>query len=272
MRADGLAGKTALITAGGSGIGRAVAVALAAAGVRVIVTGRTAATLEQTVKLADEATAEWGGQSFARGHVRVPAGQAGARAHLVDVTDPGSVRELFEDVEREYGTLDIAVNNAGRSSWGPVADILRAEWDDAVGVNLTGVWLCLQHEIALMRRAGGGAVVNVVSRIGIPMREENQGAYAAGKAAVSVLTRTAARECIGSGIRVNAVSPGPTDTAPAVWENETPAERDARVARTVPIGRLAAPAEIAAAVRWLVSAQASYVVGHDLVVDGGLSA
>jgi NAD(P)-dependent dehydrogenase (short-subunit alcohol dehydrogenase family) len=164
------------------------------------------------------------------------------------------------------------VNNAGRPSWGPVADTPRAEWDAVLGVNLTGVWLCLRHEIDLMRRGGGGAVVNVVSRIGIPMREENQGVYAASKAAVSILTRTAARENIGFGIRINAVSPGPTATAMAAWDDETPAERDARVARTVPIGRLAAPEEIAAAVRWLVSAEASYVVGHDLVVDGGLSA
>jgi NAD(P)-dependent dehydrogenase (short-subunit alcohol dehydrogenase family) len=272
MRADGLDGKIALVTGGGSGIGRAVAVALAAAGARVIVAGRTAATLEQTVELADKATAVWGGESLLGGQTWAPAARAGAQAHLVDVTDPASVRELFAAVDREHGRLDIAVNNAGRPSWGPVADTPRAEWDAVLGVNLTGVWLCLRHEIELMRRGGGGAVVNVVSRIGIPMREENQGVYAASKAALSILTRTVARECIGSGIRVNAVSPGPTDTAMAVWDDETPAERDVRVARTVPIGRLAAPEEIAAAVRWLVSAEASYVVGHDLVVDGGLSA
>jgi len=272
MRADGLAGRTALVTGAGSGIGRAVAVALAAAGARVIVAGRTAATLRQTIELADEAAAEWGRASLVYGQARAPALPAGARAHIVDVTDPASVRALFEAVERDAGGLDIAVNNAGRPSWGPVADTPRAEWDAVLGVNLTGVWLCLQREIDLMRRGGGGAVVNVVSRIGIPMREENQGVYAASKAALSILTRTAARENIGYGIRVNAVSPGPIDTATAAWEDETPDERDARVARTVPIGRLAVPAEIAAAVCWLVSAEASYVVGHDLVVDGGLSA
>ncbi|MEY9912209.1 NAD(P)-dependent dehydrogenase (short-subunit alcohol dehydrogenase family) [Catenulispora sp. MAP12-49] len=272
MRADGLAGRTALVTGGGSGIGRAVAVALAAAGARVIVAGRTAATLEQTVELADEATAVWGGESLVGGQSWAPVVPAGAQAHIVDVTDAGAVRALFAAIEHEHGRLDIAVNNAGRPSWGPVAQTPRAEWDAVIGVNLTGVWLCLQQEIDLMRRGGGGAVVNVVSRIGIPMREENQGVYAASKAALSILTRTAARECVGWGIRINAVSPGPTDTALAAWDDESQAERDARVARTVPIGRLAAPAEIAAAVRWLVSDEASYVVGHDLVVDGGLSA
>lgn len=272
MRGDGLSGKTALVTGAGSGIGRAVAVALAGAGARVIVAGRTAETLAQTVELADAAAAVWGGESLERGQARAPALPAGARAHIVDVTDPASVRRLFEAIGRDPGGLDVAVNNAGRPSWGPVADTPRAEWDAVLGVNLTGVWLCLRHEIELMRRGGGGAVVNVVSRIGIPMREENQGVYAAGKAALSILTRTAARENIGYGIRVNAVSPGPTDTAMAVWEDETPDERDVRVARTVPIGRLATPEEIAAAVLWLVSPEASYVVGHDLVVDGGLSA
>jgi NAD(P)-dependent dehydrogenase (short-subunit alcohol dehydrogenase family) len=272
MRADGILGRVALVTGGGSGIGRAVAVALAEAGAKVIVAGRTAATLVQTVELADEAAAEWGRESLVYGQVWAPAGKAGAQAHVVDVTDPAAVRGMFAAIEREHGRLDIAVNNAGRPSWGPVADTPRAEWDAVLGVNLTGVWLCLQHEIDLMRRGSGGAVVNVVSRIGIPMREENQGVYAASKAALSILTRTAARECIGSGIRINAVSPGPTDTAMAVWEGETPDERDERVAGTVPIGRLASPAEIAAAVRWLVSDEASYVVGHDLVVDGGLSA
>lgn len=209
----------------------------------------------------------WGGESLVRGQSWAPAVAAGAQAHIADVTDPAAVRALFAAVEREHGGLDIAVNNAGRPSWGPVARIAPAEWDAVLGVNLTGVWLCLQHELDLMRRGGGGAVVNIVSRLGIPTREENQNAYAASLVALSILTRTAARECVGSGIRVNAVTPGPTDTAMTVGDQETPAERDERVARTVPIGRLAAPAEIAAAVRWLVSDEASYVVGHDLVAD-----
>src|SRR5258708_6322954 len=136
MRADGLAGKTALVTGGGSGIGRAVAVALAGAGAPGILARPTAPTLEQTLGPADEAAAEWGGELLTRGQVRAPVLPAGARAHLVDVTDPGAVRELFEAIEREHGRLDIAVNNAGRPSWGPVADTPRAEWDAVLGVNL----------------------------------------------------------------------------------------------------------------------------------------
>ncbi|GAA2000212.1 SDR family NAD(P)-dependent oxidoreductase [Catenulispora subtropica] len=284
MDDEGLAGRVALVTGGGSGIGRAVAVALAAAGARVVVAGRTAERLVGTVELADKAAAVAGGGSQDGGRARAPVGGTGARAHVVDVTDPAAVAGLFAALERDHGRLDIAVNNAGRPSWGPVADTPRHEWDAVLGVNLTGVWLCLKHEIDLMRRGGGGAVVNIASRVGMPMREPYQGVYAASKAALSVLTRTAARECAGSGIRINAVSPGPTETGAGQGGRETPGgreaseerdlrdARDVRSAHTGPIGRLASPAEIAAAVRWLVSSHASYVIGHDLVVDGGLSA
>lgn len=272
MPEDGLDGRVALVTGGGSGIGRAVAVALAEAGARVVVAGRTAESLVATVEMADKAAAATSGGSRDGGRARAPVGGTGARAHVVDVTDPAAVAGMFTAIERTHGRLDIAVNNAGRPCWGPVADTARHEWDSVFGVNLTGVWLCLKHEIDIMRRTGGGAVVNIASRIGAPMREANRGVYAASKAALSVLTRTAARECIGSGIRINAVSPGPVETATGPWEWDSPDEPDARPGREIPIGRLAAPSEIAAAVRWLVSGEASYVVGHDLVVDGGLSA
>jgi NAD(P)-dependent dehydrogenase (short-subunit alcohol dehydrogenase family) len=249
-------GRVALVTGGGSGIGQAVAVELARAGARVVVAGRTAATLAGTVSATGSVT----------------AGRNPASAVVADVSVPDQVAGLIAGIEREFGRLDIAVNNAGQPSWGAVAGTCEPEWEEVLGVNLTGVWLCLKQEIGLMRRQGGGVIVNVASRIGVHMREPFQGVYAASKAAVSVLTRTAARECVAAGIRINAVSPGPTDTAMAAWGNETAQERDTRIARTVPIGRLAAPREVAAAVLWLVSDEASYVVGHDLVVDGGMSA
>lgn len=256
MAGYGYEGRVALVTGGGSGIGRAVALALARAGARVVVAGRTATTLAETVSAVGAATDD----------------KNPARAVVADITVPSQVAGLITGIERELGRLDIAVNNAGQPSWGTIAGTSAPEWDEVLGVNLTGVWLCLKHEIELMRRQGGGVIVNVASRIGVHMREPFQGPYAASKAAVSVLTRTAARECVAAGIRINAVSPGPTDTAMAVWGDETARERDARIARTVPIGRLAAPHEVAAAVLWLASDEASYVVGHDLVVDGGMSA
>ncbi|MBO1416846.1 SDR family NAD(P)-dependent oxidoreductase [Streptomyces sp. FH025] len=244
---------TALVTGGGSGIGRAVAVALAAAGMRVVVTGRTEETLAHTVK-----------------EIRAAGGTA---SHvLADVTVGDEVARAVRTVADRYGSLDVAVNNAGLPSWGLAADVPPQEWDQVLGVNVTGTWLCMKYEIEQMLRQRRGSIVNVSSRIGAHMRVTHQSAYASSKAAVSTLTRSAAREYIAHGIRINAVSPGPTDTAMAVWPGETPADRDTRVAREIPAGRLARPEEIAAAVVWLASPAAAYVVGHDLVVDGGLSA
>lgn len=249
-------GRTALVTGGGSGIGRATAVALAAEGARVVVSGRRDAPLARTVAEIRAA----GGQALA-----VPA----------DVTvehGPAGVGELVAETVDRYGALDLAVNAAGVPSWGLVADMPSSAWERTLDVNLSGTWLCMKHELAWMVKQGQGVIVNVGSRIGAHMRVSHQSAYAASKAAVSVLTRSAAREYIRQGVRINCVSPGPTETAMALWDEETPAERDERIAREVPVGRMATPAEIAAAVLWLASPEAAFVVGHDLVIDGGLSA
>jgi NAD(P)-dependent dehydrogenase (short-subunit alcohol dehydrogenase family) len=242
--------RVALVTGGGSGIGRASAIRLAADGALVIVTGRTEKLLHETVEEIGDAA--W----------CCPA----------DVTEEVDLACLFEQIRGRYGRLDVAVNAAGVPSWAKAAELTIAEWQGVLDTNLTGLWSCMRHEINAMRAAGGGSIVNVSSRIGPHMRTPMQAAYAASKAGVSALTRTAAREYIGEGIRINAVSPGPTSTGMSVWPGELPADRDDRIAREVPAGRLAEPAEIAAAVSWLVSSEASFVVGHDLVVDGGISA
>lgn len=250
------AGRVALVTGGGSGIGRATALALAAEGARVVVAGRTSARLAETVAEARAAGGE-------------------AVAMTVDVTTEHGltgVRELIARAVEQYGGLDIAVNNAGVPSWGLMAEMESSEWGQTVEVNLSGTWLCMKHELAQMVKQGQGAIVNVGSRIGVHMRASHQSAYAASKAAVSVLTRSAAREYIRHGVRINCVSPGPTETAMALWDDETPEQRDRRIAAEVPIGRMAAPAEIAAAILWLASPEAAFVVGHDLVIDGGISA
>jgi NAD(P)-dependent dehydrogenase (short-subunit alcohol dehydrogenase family) len=249
-----LDGAVALVTGGGSGIGRAVALELADAGATVVVSGgHDERALTETVE-----------------QITVKGGRAAAvRA---DITVPAQVEAMVERIRREYGRLDVAVNNAGVASWGLVADMSAEEWNGTVDVNLTGTWLCLKYEIRARVEGGGGAIVNIGSRIGAHMREPHQSAYAASKSALSTLTKSAAGEYIRRGVRINAVSPGPTDTGLALWPGETVADRDARIARTIPIGRMAQPAEIAAAVRWLVSPEAAFVVGHDLVVDGGMSA
>ncbi|WP_181763744.1 SDR family NAD(P)-dependent oxidoreductase [Streptomyces albidus (ex Kaewkla and Franco 2022)] len=244
---------TALVTGGGSGIGRATAVALAARGTKVVVAGRQEHTLIETAKMIEES--------------------GGTASHvLADIALAEGAARAVGTVTERYGRLDLAVNCAGLPSWGLTADMAPAEWEQVMGVNVNGTWLCMKYEIEQMLGQGGGAIVNVSSRIGPHMRVTHQSAYAASKSALSTLTRSAAREYIGRGIRINAVSPGPTDTAMAVWPGETAADRDARVARDIPAGRLARPEEIAGAVLWLASPGAAFVVGHDLVIDGGLSA
>jgi NAD(P)-dependent dehydrogenase (short-subunit alcohol dehydrogenase family) len=245
--------KVALVTGGGSGIGRATAVALAGEGATLVVAGRDLEQLSGTVK---SITAAGGTASLIR----------------ADVTQAEDVAALVSETVARYSALDIAVNNAGIPSWGSTSRMSEQEWTDVLEVNLTGTWLCMKYELLHMQHHGGGAIVNVSSRIGAHVRLVDQGAYAASKAGLNALTRTAAREYIGCGVRINVVSPGPTDTAMAVWGDESAHERDERLRNTVPIGRLARPEEIAEAILWLASPAASYVVGHDLVIDGGSTA
>lgn len=141
-----------------------------------------------------------------------------------------------------------------------------------VGTNLTGVWLSLKYEVAHMRENGGGTIVNVASNIGVHGRRPGLAAYAASKAAVSVLSRAAARDHIADNVRINAVSPGATDTELSLRPGESVADRDTRIRGTVPAGRVADTSEIATAILWLASDEARYVVGTDLVIDGGTTA
>jgi NAD(P)-dependent dehydrogenase (short-subunit alcohol dehydrogenase family) len=245
------AGKVVLVTGGGSGIGRATARAFAAEGATVVVAGRDERRLASAVR-------EIGGD---------------ASAVTVDVTDSADVARMVGTVVARHGGLDVAFNNAGiLGEPGPVADLGEDGFDAVIGTNLTGTWLCLKHEIAHMRAHGGGAIVNMASNIGAHGRLPRMAAYAASKAAVSVLTRTAARDHIADGVRINAVSPGATDTDMSLRPGETDADRAARLKDAIPLGRVGATAEVAAAVLWLASDEAAFTVGHDLVVDGGATA
>ncbi|MDQ7804332.1 glucose 1-dehydrogenase [Amycolatopsis sp. A133] len=245
------AGKVVLVTGGGSGIGRATARAFAGEGATVVVAGRDGQRLASAV-------AEIGGD---------------ASAVTVDVTDSADVARMVETVVARHGGLDVAFNNAGiLGSPAPVADLGEDDFGAVMGTNVTGTWLCLKHEVAHMRAHGGGAIVNMASNIGAHGRLPNMAAYAASKAAVSALTRTAARDHIADGVRINAISPGATDTDMSRRPGETDAGRAARLKDAIPLGRVGATAEVAAAVLWLASDEAAFTVGHDLVVDGGATA
>ncbi|RKS68687.1 NAD(P)-dependent dehydrogenase (short-subunit alcohol dehydrogenase family) [Actinomadura pelletieri DSM 43383] len=245
-------GRTVLITGGAGGIGRALAHAFARAGGTVVLAGRDATALAGAVKEVGSDHAD---------HV------------VADVTDTSAVARMVETVTARHGGPHVAVNNAGiLGATGPVADVDEAAWNDVLAVNVTGVFLSMKHEIAYMRRHGGGAIVNVSSNIGAHRRRPGLAAYAASKAAVSALTRAAALDHIADGVRINAVSPGASDTPMSLLPGETRDERAERMRTAAPSGRVADTSEIAEAVLWLASDASSHVVGHDLVVDGGATA
>ena len=198
----------------------------------------------------------------------------GGRADAVtaDVTGSQDVARLVATTVERHGGLHIAFNNAGVLAAGPLADMDEAAWERQLAVNLTGVFHCMKHEIAHMRRNGGGVIVNTASNVGAHMRLPFMGAYAASKAAVSALTRAAAKEYAGDGIRVNAISPGPLDTPMSMLPGETESDRAERMKDALPAGRVGTLAEAASAVLWLASPESAFTLGHDLVVDGGAAA
>lgn len=244
-----LTGKVTLVTGGSTGIGRATARAFAAAGASVVLTDVNEA--------AGEAVAQ---------ELR----DAGQTALFVraDVSQAADVTRLVTETVAQFGRIDCAHNNAGiLGGIARLADVSEDEYDRLMGVNLKGVWLCLKAEILQMQRQGGGAIVNTASIAGIrgsawlPI-------YSTTKHGVVGLTRAAALGYAEDGIRVNAVCPGYVDTQ---MVTNTPLLQQ-RAAERTPMGRLATPEEIAAAVVWLCSDAASYMTGEALVMDGGATA
>ncbi|MBK5550679.1 SDR family oxidoreductase [Pseudomonas sp. TH03] len=253
MNAGSLNGKNALVTGASSGIGRQVAIALAAEGARVVLVGRRIAELQQT-----GAEIERKGGSYL--------------AVEADITNEASVRALLEQALAGRDRLDIAINGAGIFRVGAIDETELDSFKEILTTNTVGTWLCLKHEILAMKRQGGNSViVNIASNVGYHLTRPGTSAYAASKAAVTVLTRTAALEVISHGIRINSVSPGPVDTSMSYRAGEDRAARDARIAATNPSKRVASLDEISSAVLWLCSDGAAYTVGQDLVVDGGAS-
>ncbi|MEU0603486.1 glucose 1-dehydrogenase [Streptomyces sp. NPDC006393] len=249
-------GRTALVTGAGSGIGRGVALALSREGAQVVVAGRRREPLDETVALIERE----GGKGL---------------AVTADVSRAEDLRALVAAAVDRFGSLDVAVNNAGvlEGRGKAVGDLAEDDWRRMLDTNVTGVFLALQAEIAQMRtQPDGGAVVNIASRIGVHSRLPGTAGYAVSKAAVSVLTRAAALDHIADGVRINAVSPGPTATDMSFKHGETEAGRAARMRTEVPLGRVSTVEEVAAAVLYLASDDAASVVGADLVIDGGSTA
>ncbi|MFJ4688749.1 SDR family NAD(P)-dependent oxidoreductase [Streptomyces sp. NPDC088789] len=253
MTTHRFADRAVLVTGGGSGIGRTIALAFAAEGARVVVAGRGRAALEETVALVRET----GGTAVAQ---------------VADVARAEDVAALVDTVVKHFGSLDVAVNNAGVFQGGPLADLAEENWRRTVDINLTGVFLAMTAQIRRMRsQPGGGAIVNVSSNLGRHRQIPGTTAYSATKAAVTSLTRGAALDHIAEGVRINAVSPGATATTMSLNPGETEAGRETRMKRESPVGRVSTTEEVAAAVLYLASDAAGSVVGTDLVLDGGAS-
>jgi NAD(P)-dependent dehydrogenase (short-subunit alcohol dehydrogenase family) len=245
-------GKVALVTGASSGMGLATAQAFAEAGAAVVL----ADVREDLVK--------------AEAQKLVDAGQK-AIAVRCDVSDDGQVAAMVDRAVAEFGRLDAAFNNAGvMARLAPTAESTREEWDRVIGINLRGVWSCLKYELRQMERQGSGAIVNNAS-VGALTGNPGIGSYIASKHGVIGLTRTAALEYVKQGIRVNAVNPGLIDTQVGRDVFKGDEQVYAEAAKSVPIGRAGKPEEIAAAVLWLCSPAASYVVGQALTVDGGMT-
>ena len=254
---DLLDGKSALVTGAGSGIGRATSLEMARNGARVAVADVNEEGGRETVDAIEKA----GGEAI---FVRA------------DVTSTQDVQKLIRTTVETFGRLDCAVNNAGiggtRQDGRRFATHEYPEemWARILAVNLTGVFLCLQHEIRQMLEQGGGAIVNIASIAGLVGGFGTP--YTASKHGVVGLTRNAALEYARSGIRVNAVCPGVVETPMVAAVFGAVPGLEERWREVEPIGRFSAPSEIAAAVTWLCSDAASFVTGVALPVDGGWTA
>jgi len=197
--------------------------------------------------------------------------QAGGRALAVscDVTRSDDVKAALKEAVDAFGRLDVAFNNAGlENEVKPAAEVTEEERDRSIAINLTGVFLCMKHEIPLMLEHGGGAIVNTSSGAGVK-GFPGGASYVAAKHAVVGLTKSAALDYAASGLRVNAICPGIIDTAMMDRFSGGTPEGRAEVIAQEPIGRMGTPEEIAAAVVWMCSDDAAFMVGHAMVVDGG---
>ena len=243
--------RVALVMGGGAGTGRATALAFAREGARVVVADIDEALAQKTAGLIAAAGGE-------------------ALPIRADMAQDADIAAVMAAARSRFGGLHMASNNAAAAAPNkPLTQISEEEWDRCMSVTLRGVWLCLKHELPLIEASGGGAIVNVASLSGM-RGDAHQGAYAAAKGGVLALTKTAATEYARRGVRVNTVCPGGIATKGMEFYLRGMPELRRKTLDIHAMGRLAEPAEIADAVVWLCSDRASFVTGHDLVVDGGV--
>jgi NAD(P)-dependent dehydrogenase (short-subunit alcohol dehydrogenase family) len=242
-------GKVALVTGGSSGIGKATALGFARAGANVVIASRRVTEGEQTVH---EICERGGDAIFVK----------------TDVSKASEVEGLMNQTIEFYGRLDYACNNAGTFVMGQLFELSEEEWDRTINANLKGIWLSLKYQIPIMLQQKRGVIVNMASMSAI-IGNPGVSIYSASKGGVVALTQSAAIEYAASGIRINAISPGVIST-PMVDDIPTPLLED--IQSKHPMGRLGKPEEIANAVIWLCSDKASFVTGHNMVIDGGYTA
>jgi NAD(P)-dependent dehydrogenase (short-subunit alcohol dehydrogenase family) len=246
--------KVALITGGGAGIGRETALAFAAAGAKVVIGNRNVENGEETVALIEKA----GGTALFQ---------------RTDVTVAAQVEALVARAVREYGAVDCAFNNAGvLSQLRMIPDEAEDDFDRVMAVNAKGVWLAMKYELKQMQKQGHGAIVNNASVAGVVGSGRGAGSYVASKHAVVGLTKAAALENARLGIRVNVVAPAVIDTDMGASFASGLKITMEEFGRVHPVGRVGQPDEVANAVLWLCSSDASFVTGHTLAIDGGMTA
>jgi meso-butanediol dehydrogenase / (S,S)-butanediol dehydrogenase / diacetyl reductase len=246
-----LAAKAAIVTGGGSGIGRAASLRFAAEGAAVLVADVTGADAETVA-------------------AEVAASGGRALAMAVDVTDLGQVTAMVDRAVSAFGGVDVLLCAAGVLAFGDVVETEPDVWDRVLAVNLTGAYLCARTVIPSMVALGGGSIVTISSSTGAHDAAPGTAAYVASKGGVAMLTKAMAVDHAAAGVRVNAIAPGPTAT-PMLQAVMSRDELRA-FGQALPIGRLAEPAELAAAALFLASDDASYVTGAVFAVDGGQTA